>query len=64
MSSCSRTTVPVGLLGLQTRMSRVCGVIALAIAARSWVSSWRGTLTDVAPARSASGGYASNERQA
>jgi hypothetical protein len=35
-------------------------VIALAIAARSCVSCRRGTLTDVAPARSASGGYASN----
>ena len=48
MSSCSRTTVPVGLLGLQTRMSRVCGVIAAAIAARSWVSSRSGTRTEVA----------------
>ena len=64
VSSCSRTTVPVGLLGLQTKTSRVCGVITLAIAARSWVSPRRGTVTDVAPARSASVGYASNERQA
>jgi hypothetical protein len=56
MSSRSRTTVPVGLFGLQTRMSLVCGVIAAAIADRSWVSSRSATRTEVAPARSASGG--------
>ena len=49
VSSCSRTTVPVGLFGLQTRMSLVRGVIAAAIAARSCVSSRSGTRTEVAP---------------
>ena len=49
----SRTTVPVGLFGLQTKISRVCGVIAAAIASRSWVSSRSGTGTEVAPASSA-----------
>ena len=56
--------MPVGLFGLQTKISRVRGVIAAAIAARSWVSSRSGTRTDSAAARSARVGYASNERHA
>ena len=38
-SSAVPTTVPVGLFGLQTKISLVRGVIAAAIAARSWVWS-------------------------
>ncbi|SKT89306.1 Uncharacterised protein [Mycobacteroides abscessus subsp. abscessus] len=34
-SSAGRTTVPVGLLGLQTKISRVTSVTAAAMAARS-----------------------------
>jgi hypothetical protein len=56
--------VPVGLFGLQTKISRVRGVIASAIAARSWVSPRSGTVTESAAARSARVGYASNERHA
>ena len=63
-SSARRTTVPVGLFGLQTKMILVRSVIASAIAARSCVSSRSGTRTDSAPDRSASVGYASNDRQA
>jgi len=63
-SSEARTTVPVGLFGLQTKIIRVRGVIAAAIAARSCLSSVSGTRTEEAAARSASAGYASNERQA
>ena len=44
-----RTTVPVGLFGLHTKITRVRGVIASAIAARSCVSSFSGTRTSVAP---------------
>ena len=58
------TTVPVGLFGLQTKISRVRLVIASAMAARSWVSPRSGTRTEAAAARSARIGYASNDRQA
>ena len=45
--------------------TRVRSVIAAAIAGRSWrASSVSGTWTGVAPATTASHGYASNERQA
>ena len=56
--------MPVGLFGLQTKISLVRGVIAAAIAARSWVSSRSGTRTDSAAARSDRVGYASKERHA
>ena len=56
--------MPVGLFGLQTKISLVRGVIAAAIAARSWVSSRSGTRTDSTAARSARVGYASKERHA
>ena len=49
-SSARRTAVPVGLFGVQMKISRVAGVIAAAIAGRS--SSWlsvTGTRTDAAP---------------
>ena len=49
---------------MQTKISLVRGVIAAAIAARSWVSSRSGTRTDSAAARSARVGYASKERHA
>ena len=59
------TIGPVGLFGLQTRIARVRGVTAAAIAGRSWrESSVSGTWIGVAPATTASHGYASNERQA
>ena len=39
------TTVPVGLFGLHTKITRVRLVIASAIASRWWVSARRGTVT-------------------
>ncbi len=46
----ARSAVPVGLFGLQTRISRVRSVTAAAIAGRSWPWSARlGTRTLVAP---------------
>ncbi len=56
--------MPVGLFGLQTKISLVRGVIAADIARRSWASSSSGTRTELAAARSARVGYASNERHA
>ena len=50
--SARRTAVPVGLLGVQTKMSLVRSVIAAAIAGRSCAKSRSGTRTEVAPARS------------
>ncbi len=50
-SSARWMALPVGLLGLQTKINRVRGVIAASIASRSW--SWSavsGTGTGVAPA--------------
>src|SRR3712207_3916079 len=41
-NSARRTAVPVGLFGLHTNTSRVCGVTAAAIASRSWRKSDRG----------------------
>ena len=59
------TIGPVGLFGLQTMIARVRGVIAAAIAGRSWrASAVSGTCTGVAPATIASHGYASNDRHA
>ncbi len=49
---------------MQTKISRVRGVIASAIAVRSWVSPSSGTLIESAAARSARVGYASKERHA
>ena len=55
--------MPVGLFGLQTRISRVRSVTAAAIAARSWpCSAVLGTRTLVAPLVAAMIGYASKER--
>jgi len=55
----------VGLLGVQTRISRVRGVTASAIAAKSCrESASSGTFTETAPAIATTIGYASNERQA
>ena len=57
--------VPVGLFGVQTSTSRVRGVIAAAMASRSWRSPGaKGTCTGVAPASVVRIGYASNDRQA
>ena len=56
--------MPVGLFGLQTKISLVRGVITAAIAARSWVSPRSGTRTDSVAAKSDSVGYASKERHA
>ncbi len=56
--------MPVGLFGLQTKISLVRGVIAAAIAIRSWVWSRSGTRTESAAARSHRIGYASKERHA
>jgi hypothetical protein len=57
--------VPVGLLGLQTKISRVRSVIASAIASRSCTSPGvSGTFTDVAPLIWVMIGYASKDRQA
>nr|WP_240630092.1 hypothetical protein [Specibacter cremeus] len=44
------TIVPVGLFGLQTKMTRVLSVTAAAIARRSWRCPVSGTGTAVAPA--------------
>ncbi len=64
-SSARRTTVPVGLLGLQTKIIRVRSVMASAIASRSCTSPpVSGTFTDVAPLTWVMIGYASKERQA
>lgn len=64
-SAARRTTVPVGLLGLQTKIIRVRSVIASAIASRSCRSSASsGTFTDVAPEICVMIGYASKDRQA
>ena len=57
--------MPVGLLGLQTKISRVRSVIASAIASRSCTSpAVSGTCTDVAPLIWVMIGYASKDRQA
>ena len=50
-SASGSTTVEVGLLGLQTKISRVRSVTAASIASRSKVWSVSGTWTAVAPAR-------------
>lgn len=64
-SSARRTAVPVGLFGLQTKISRVRSVIAAAIASRSCTSpSVSGTCTEVAPEICVRIGYASKDRQA
>ncbi len=64
-SSARWIALPVGLLGLQTKISRVFGVIAASIASRSWSSvAVSGTGTGVAPATWTMIGYASKERQA
>ncbi len=64
-SSRLRTAVPVGLLGLQTKTTRVAGVTAASIASRScrWPAS-RGTVRARTPATLAKTGYASKDRQA
>ncbi|CAM5500760.1 hypothetical protein SAURM35S_06588 [Streptomyces aurantiogriseus] len=57
--------MPVGLLGLQTKISRVRSVIASAIASRSCTSPGvSGTRTAVAPLICVTIGYASKDRQA
>ena len=49
--SSARTIAPVGLFGVQTKITRVRSVTAAAIASRSWRSSMvSGTGTGVAPA--------------
>ena len=56
--------MPVGLFGVQMKISRVAGVMAAAIAGRS--NSWlavTGTRTATAPVIWVTIGYASNERQ-
>ena len=64
-SSAWVTAGPVGLLGVQTRTTRVRGVTASAIASRSWRPSARtGTRTMRAAAAVVAIGYASNDRQA
>ena len=64
-SASSPTAVPVGLFGLQTITIFVRGVIAAAIASRSWTcSAVSGTGTALAWPVSVTIGYASNERQA
>ena len=64
-SSALPTAVPVGLFGLQTKISVVLSVIAAAIASRSWTSpSVSGTWTEVAPEICVMIGYASNDRHA
>jgi hypothetical protein len=64
-SSARRTAVPVGLFGLQTKMSRVRSLTAAAIAGRSWPwAAVLGTRTLPAPAVAVMIGYASNERHA
>ena len=64
-SSVVVTTWPVGLLGLQTKITRVRSVIAASIASRSWRSSASsGTWTLVAPEICVQMGYASKLRQA
>ena len=61
-SSSGSTTVEVGLLGLQTKISRVRSVTAASIASRSKVSSRSGTCTGVAPATRTCSGYTSKLR--
>lgn len=64
-SSARRTTVPVGLFGLQTKIIRVLSVTAPAMASRSCTSPLvSGTFTEVAPLICVMIGYASNERHA
>ena len=53
----------VGLLGLQTKISRVRSVTAASIASRSNVWSVSGTWTGVAPATRTCSGYISKLRQ-
>src|ERR1022692_13360 len=52
LSAARDTTAPVGLFGVQMKISLVALVIAAAMAGRSWLSSRSGTWTEVAPARS------------
>ena len=64
-SSSAVTEVPVGLLGVQTRITLVRSVTAAAMAGRSWRSfSSSGTCTALAPASPVRIGYASKERHA
>ena len=57
--------MPVGLFGLQTKISRVCSVIAAAIASKSCASSSvSGTCTARARPTWVTIGYASNDRHA
>ena len=62
-SSSGSTTVEVGLLGLQTKISRVRSVMAASIASRSKVSARSATWTGVAPATRTCSGYTSKLRQ-
>ena len=56
---------PVGLLGVQSRITFVRAVTAAAMASRSWPSKVSsGTRTGRAPASSTRMGYASKERHA